>query len=250
MTELIKNSFRYFRQLVLRLKVIQTTSFVVNTSSVLIIAPHPDDETFGSAGLIAKKVKANVHVSVAFLTYGENSLKSTPDIEVSSNRKKTAETVCRNLGVQDIQYCGFSDGNIPRRDTDEYDKGVKTLEQLVKQVNPQEVFCTHDKEGWSDHTAAAELTYDALKHLNSTITLYYYWVWVWFSIPFKKINSLNFSDTYFLKISDVIEQKNLAISSYLKSTNAQGEAYCGRLPKMFLKAFEWPYEVYEKVQYK
>ncbi len=250
MSEAIKDSFRYFRQMVLRLRVLKTTPFIVNNNSILIIAPHPDDETFGCAGLIAKKIKADAHVSVAFLTYGENSLKESADIEVASNRQKTAKTVCDTLDVKEVHYCGFTDGKIPRRGTDNYDSGVGNIAELIEQINPKEVFCTHDKEGWSDHTAAAELTSDALKRLNSTIPLYYYWVWVWFSIPFKKIKLLDFSHTFYLKIDDVMEEKYSAISSYLSNINTQGNAYCGELPKIFLKAFEWPYEVYEKVEYK
>lgn len=250
MIKIFKNSFRYFRQLVLRSKVLKTTPLIVNSNSILIIAPHPDDETFGCAGLIAKKVKADAHVSVAFLTYGENSLKASSDTEVASNRQKTAESVCNALGIKDVYYCGFFDGKIPRRGTDNYDASVEKITQLIEQLNPKEVFCTHDSEGWSDHTAAAELTFDALKRINKTIALYYYWVWVWFSIPFKKINLLNFHNTVHLPIVNVMDQKRLAISTYLNNVDAQGNAYCGKLPKIFLKAFEWPYEVYEKVEYK
>lgn len=250
MIEIFKNSFRYFRQLVLRSKVVKTTPFIVNNNSILIIAPHPDDETFGCAGLIAKKVKGGAHVSVAFLTNGEKSLKNSSDTEVASNRQKTAEAVCSTLGVKDIHYCGFSDGEIPRRGTDDYDGGVEKITRLIEQLNPTQVFCTHDSEGWSDHTAAAELTLDALERINKTIALYYYWVWVWFSIPLKKIYLLDFNNTVHLPIADVIDQKNLAISTYLNNVDAQGNAYCGELPTLFLKAFEWPYEVYEKVEYK
>jgi LmbE family N-acetylglucosaminyl deacetylase len=250
MIEIFKNGFRYFRQLVLRSRVLKTAPFIVNNNSILIIAPHPDDETFGCAGLIAKKLKADAHVSVAFLTYGENSLKNASDIEVAKNRQKTAETVCSLLGVKGVYYCGFSDGEIPRRDTDNYDDAVDKIVQLIEQLNPKEVFCTHNSEGWSDHTAAAELTFDALKCINKTIALYYYWVWVWFSIPLKKINLLDFDHTVHLAILDVMDQKRMSISRYLNNVDAQGNAYCGKLPTMFLKAFEWPYEVYEKVEYK
>ncbi|MDO9207666.1 MAG: PIG-L deacetylase family protein [Sulfuricurvum sp.] len=250
MIEIFKNSFRYFRQLVLRFRVLKTTPFNVNSNSILIIAPHPDDETFGCAGLIAKKVKAGAHISVAFLTYGENSLDESPDTEIATNRQKTSETVCSVLGVKNVYYCGFSDSNIPRRGMDDYTSGVEKIVQLIEQIDPKEVFCTHDSEGWSDHTAAAELTFDALKRINKMIALYYYWVWVWLSIPLKKTNLLDFNNTFYLPITDVMDQKCLAISTYLSNVDAQGNPYCGELPKMFLKAFEWPYEVYEKVEYK
>ena len=247
---MLKNIFRAYRQYILRLRVLKTSPFIVHDNAILIIAPHPDDETFGCAGLITNKVKHGANVTIAFLTYGENSMKEVANEEVASNRKKTSHDVCGMLGVQDIHYCGLKDGKIPRRDSSNYKDALKIVTELVKKVKPQEVFCTHVSEGWSDHTAAAELAEDALKKIDDDISLYYYWVWVWFSVPLKKINLLNFKDTYHLDIEDVIDKKKVAISKYLDSKNSDEKAYCGELPKMFLKAFEWHYEVFEKVDYK
>ena len=38
---------------------------------ILILAPHPDDEVLGCAGIIQKAVAMNVPVSIVFLTYGD-----------------------------------------------------------------------------------------------------------------------------------------------------------------------------------
>ena len=247
---MIKNIFRAYRQQIFRRKVLQTNKLILTDKPILIIAPHPDDETFGCAGFIAKKIKNGANVTVAFLTYGENSMKEVTNKEVATNRKKTSHDVCDMLGVQDIHYCGLKDGKIPRRDSSNYKDALKTVMELVEKVKPQEVFCTHVSEGWSDHTATAELAEDALKKIDDDISLYYYWVWVWFSVPLKKINLLNFKDTYHLDIEDVIDKKKVAISKYLDSKNSDGKAYCGELPKLFLKAFEWHYEIFEKVEYK
>lgn len=40
---------------------------------VLILAPHPDDEVLGCAGIIQKAVQLNVPLRIAFLTYGDNN---------------------------------------------------------------------------------------------------------------------------------------------------------------------------------
>ena len=250
MIDFFKNIFRYFRQLVMRHYVLNTNPLIINDNAILIIAPHPDDETFGCAGLIAKKTALNADVSIAFLTYGENSIEYLENNEVAENRQKTAQLVCKKMDVHDLHYCGFTDGHISRRGDEKYDNDVKTVAKLIEKINPKEIYCTHPLEGWSDHTAAAEITSDALKLLNSNISLYYYWVWVWFSVPLNKVKLLNFDSTFYLNITDVIKQKKSAILTYLSSVNSQGDAYCGNLPKMFLKAFEWPYEVFEKVEYK
>ena len=40
---------------------------------VLVLAPHPDDETFGAGGLIQQAVTAGAALRVVFATDGENN---------------------------------------------------------------------------------------------------------------------------------------------------------------------------------
>lgn len=39
---------------------------------ILVLAPHPDDEVIGCAGVIQKAVQMNLPLRIAFLTYGDN----------------------------------------------------------------------------------------------------------------------------------------------------------------------------------
>ena len=217
---------------------------------IIIISPHPDDETFGCAGLIAFKVKQNAKVSVVFLTNGEKSLEDVPAEEIMLHRQNSARAAAEILGVKDIYFMDLADGAIPHQDDTDFNQAVESLATHIETVDPAEVFCTHIAEGWSDHTAAAELTIAALKKLDRSISLYMYWVWVWFSVPLKGMRALDFSRTYYLDVLDVMQQKKSAIDCYLNALHVSGVPYCGRLPKMFLKAFDWPYEVFEKVEYK
>jgi len=40
---------------------------------ILILAPHPDDEVLGCAGVIQRAAKMNIPVKIVFLTYGDNN---------------------------------------------------------------------------------------------------------------------------------------------------------------------------------
>ncbi len=44
-----------------------------NQDRILILAPHPDDEVLGCAGIIHKAAKMNVPLKIVFLTYGDNN---------------------------------------------------------------------------------------------------------------------------------------------------------------------------------
>ena len=43
------------------------------TDRILVLAPHPDDEVLGAAGVIQQAVAMNFPVKVAFLTYGDSN---------------------------------------------------------------------------------------------------------------------------------------------------------------------------------
>lgn len=246
----VKDIFRLLRQRFFRHKVSQTNPMSLTDKSMLVVAPHPDDETFGCAGLIAQKLKLGAEVSVVFLTNGENSLANVPQEEIKLYRQKSAKDAAKILGVSTIYFLGLKDGAIPRKNDESFVDAVKKITQIIEEVTPLELYCTHAHESWSDHNAAAELTIVALQKLDKPISLYMYWVWVWFSVPLKRMNVLNFSQTYHLSIGDVMKTKKEAIDCYLNALHVSKEPYCGRLPKMFLKAFEWPYEVFEKVEYR
>jgi len=44
-----------------------------NRDRILVLAPHPDDEVLGCAGIIQRAVKNGIPVKIAFLTYGDNN---------------------------------------------------------------------------------------------------------------------------------------------------------------------------------
>lgn len=244
-----KDTFRLLRQFILRYKLSKVKAIIPTSSSTVIIAPHPDDETFGCAGLICQKTLLNADLTVIFLTRGESSLSDISTDEIAFHRFNTAYRICKKLGVKQILCLNLTDGSIPNRGEFGYESALRVLLEKLRDINPKEVFCTHDAEGWSDHTAAFELAYDSLRQLNSMSDLYKYWVWVWFSVPLRNFKMLNFSHTFRLSIKNVINEKNIAIHSYLDDKTSDGRPYCGVLPNRFISAFKWPYEIFEKVDY-
>ena len=87
------------------------------SKDILIIAPHPDDETLGMGGMIAQKKKKGALISIVFLTDGEASLKDIDKEEIISNRIKTARVYAgedikqRYILIQDQMGYANSDSN-------------------------------------------------------------------------------------------------------------------------------------------
>ncbi len=246
----LKNIVRSYRQQLIQKRLKKVASPMKLTKSrTLIIAPHPDDETFGCAGLIAEKMQIGVEVYVLFLTSGEKSLKNVLDKEVKEMRQKSAIEAVSVLGVDEshLLWLDLPDCQIPRKGYDSFDVGKNRVKDLIESLIIEEVYTTHYLEGWSDHLAAYELTIEAVKVLNKKIDVYLYWVWAWYYMSVKEMFSLPWKKIRLLQIKSVYAQKKKALDVYFDAKTDKGELYMGKLPKVFLKAFNWPYEVYEKV---
>lgn len=98
------------------------------TTSVLVVAPHPDDETLCCAGAIERVAAAGGHVSVVWITSGDGSFLSMLVVEKSlfaprdkvrdlaSRRMQEARAATTLLGVPSSQqlFLGYPDGEIPQ----------------------------------------------------------------------------------------------------------------------------------------
>lgn len=221
----------------------------VSNKKTLIIAPHPDDETFGCGGLIAQKIQNGTEVFVLFLTSGEKSLKTVLEKEIKQMRRQSATEAVRLLGVNEsnLFWFDFPDGEIPRQGNEDFKLAKAKMAKIVNSMNIEEIVAPHYLEGWSDHLAAYELAVEMSKESKQNIDLYLYWVWAWYYMEIKQMVTLPWRKMRLLSIKSVFIMKSQALDVYFGSKTKNGELYMGNLPKVFLKAFKWPYEVYEKV---
>jgi LmbE family N-acetylglucosaminyl deacetylase len=105
--------------------------------SVLVLAPHCDDETLGAGGLIRAAVRAGARVRVAFLTngdgfplaasrrYGKIRLTRDTYIRFAYHRQAEAIAALRELGVarDQVTFLGYPDGGLAPMWTRYWDEG-------------------------------------------------------------------------------------------------------------------------------
>jgi LmbE family N-acetylglucosaminyl deacetylase len=81
----------------------------------MFVLAHPDDETFGPGGTIARYAREGVRVSVIIATSGQAGraagLAATPD-ELGRIREEEALAAARFLGVADVHLFGYTDGKL------------------------------------------------------------------------------------------------------------------------------------------
>ncbi|MGW2488610.1 PIG-L family deacetylase [Streptomyces sp. NPDC001606] len=153
------------------------------TGSVLVFAPHPDDDVIACGGTIARKTARGARVGIVFSTDGSRSHSAvlgmdtpTPQ-ELTVIREGEARAAAARLGVDDdaLRFLGFTDtalaGALP-------DFRAAVLKLLAENREVAEVYLPHDvRELNADHRLTGEVVLDCLAALGMTPRIHKYVVW-------------------------------------------------------------------------
>lgn len=221
----------------------------VSVSPVVIIAPHPDDETFGCGGLIALKREKGADVHVIFLSCGEGAHRNcckTSEYAVGNARTLNAQAAVTLFGLLEgnLSWLDFSDGAIPAKD-DAHTEMIEGLADLIFACNPAEVYTPVPFDCWLDHERAFDLVEAAVAQSGVTCQLFGYPVWMWHNLRLRDLNRLKGWQAFRLEIGQVLDKKQAAMHQYLDSVNPScGIPWCGNLPPGFLKPFHRSDEIF------
>ena len=133
---------------------------------ILVIAAHPDDVDFGSAGTIARWTDAGIDVRYCIVTDGDaggsDRSVSRPDMARLRQREQTAAAA--QVGVHDLRFLGYPDGRVEA--TLEL---RKDLARVIRQVQPVRVVCPSPDRFYArmgashpDHRAVGSAALDAV----------------------------------------------------------------------------------------
>lgn len=126
---------------------------------VIILAPHPDDETLGCGGTITLLLDAGKSVRIVFLTSGD---KGDPDHRLSHGaayavlREKEAVRALRVLGASDFEFLRFPDREVSLR----REEIRARLLEIVNLYKPDSIYSPSMVELNPDHRATAALALD------------------------------------------------------------------------------------------
>lgn len=147
---------------------------------VLVVAPHPDDETIGCGGTAALLAARGAEVTVVVTSSGEHSVASPEGpVEVSRQRRAEAVAACRALGTRPPVFLGLPDGAVGRNVA----TLTRRLDEVMAGVRPQVVFAPWPLDGHADHQAVAAALADC--DLPAECEVWTYEVWT--SLPANRI---------------------------------------------------------------
>ncbi len=127
---------------------------------ILVITAHPDDVDFGAGGTVRKWTQSGIEVSYCICTDGDagGADRDVPRSEIPKIRQAEQRAAGAALGVTDIHFLGYKDGDLQltqdlRRD----------ISRVIRQVKPQRVLMQSPERNWDriysshpDHLAAGE----------------------------------------------------------------------------------------------
>ena len=219
-------------------------------SSILILAPHPDDEILGPGGVILQTLQQGGQVHLIYLTDGEGSGVWPDQEEIKRQRIALSEQVCNQLGIptENITRLHLPDGAVPHCGQTGFDQVVREITQLIETKKPDAVFATHTLDYWPyDHVACAGIAKEAVRQSKHKTQLWYYWVWAWYNLRPWQLLKLNFKNTLRVDIRKQLPRKKELTDLYLNSLTSVGKPWSGVLPKALLRALEQPFEIIEKI---
>ncbi len=140
---------------------------------LLAVIAHPDDESFGFGGTLAKYAREGVEVHVLCATRGEEGQTMLARNKLGKAREQELLTASKILGVAKVEFMDYRDGTLCNG---LYHEIAAKIEAKIKSFKPQ-VVVTFDQNGISGHidhiTIALTTTYVCQKYTEQ-LKLYYF----------------------------------------------------------------------------
>lgn len=225
----------------------------VNTlaGSVLVVAPHPDDETLGCGGAIALLRALGYPVHVLVISDGTlshpNSLKY-PALRLRALREAESREALSTLGVgaPETTFLRLPDGSIPTVESPGIRGAVVRCRQCLETQRPDVIFLPWRADPHPDHRATWKLISTALVYLDYSPRMIEYPIWDWDAEQRGMFTADKQVMGWRLDIRAVLETKQTAIAAYRsQTTNLIDDDPDGfQLTPDMLANFTRPWEVY------
>ncbi len=131
---------------------------VIPATSVLVVAPHPDDEVFGAGGCARLHALSGAQVDVVILTDGSGA-------GDSAVRMQESRAACALLGLGQPSFWAYADRGLAESD-EVMQRLVRQLTQTVLAGSHELVYAPSPWEVHPDHRAAARAVAQAVRDVR------------------------------------------------------------------------------------
>jgi LmbE family N-acetylglucosaminyl deacetylase len=172
--------------------------------NILVISPHPDDESIGCGGTLGIHIDRGDIIHVIFLTSGEKGGHGLPESETKTKRETEAKEAAYILNIAQIDFWEEPDGNFKATD--------QTIQKLVKkrsEFKPNIIYAPHIREQHPDHQEAAKMVIKSHEIMTgNNCQLWFYEIWT----PLEHLDHI-------VDISNYVDLKRKAIKAHASQCN-------------------------------
>ena len=146
---------------------------------IIVFAPHPDDETLGCGGTIAKRISEGYDVLVVVMTDGRNAFKNVLNIhfdptpeELMEIRKEEVKRATRILGIseENLIFMDFVDGTLENNE----EKAEEKVTEILSKNQPVEIYFPYKGDGHPDHRTTYRIVRNSIRKLAISAPAYQY----------------------------------------------------------------------------
>lgn len=206
------------------------------TAPVLVLAPHPDDETLGAGALIASLRSKGVPVAIVAATDGENCYDVSPAereaIRIIRKQEQQRASAALGVGSGSIQRLHLTDSGLHLQEDE------LTAALMVIAKPGMHLIAPWSGDFHPDHEACAHAASAVAKAKGLHLTSYFFWTWhrgeahILQSLPVRR----------FVPDAAALQAKAAALCCH--RSQLERESGDPILPASLLGPAAWPFEVF------
>lgn len=156
----------------------------VTGQRMLVLAPHPDDESLGCGGMLAAKAQAGIPVQVVVLTDGRYGLEEpVSGVETAALRRVEIAGALRELGLDTPPvFLDCEDGHLARLPGPEREALVQRLAEELQTFQPGEIVLPNPRDCHQDHETVLTLAQEAMARAGCQAKILGCFIWAFWCL--------------------------------------------------------------------
>lgn len=184
----------------------------------VVVAPHPDDESLSSGGLVAYQRERGLEVIVIAVSDGEASYDPDGDGELARTRRAEQRSALELLGVgpRFVRRLGLPDSRVA-------DFEVDLSRRLIEVLRPDDLLvATWSRDVHPDHEACGRAALEAVRVVPAVLVFSMFWTW-----HHRVLDDVDASRLLAFELSDSVRA---AKQEAIRQHTSQFETQDGRAP--------------------
>jgi LmbE family N-acetylglucosaminyl deacetylase len=146
-------------------------AWLPTTAPVVVVSPHPDDETLGAGGLIAFQRSRGIDVTVIAVTDGENAYSNSPDLGNLRKIEQEDALACLDVPKRKILRFRLPDSSVECHESD--------LTQRLSSLVTANTYLIAPWKGdfHPDHQTCGRAAEVVARQNGAILVSYFFWTW-------------------------------------------------------------------------